>query len=311
MSVPFLPRSPMPPVEMMRQIFADNFFYIVYFQEPGVADAELGADAAVTMRKLLCGVAVTEGDDAAAQAITMAANDGSGFVERMPDPGAIWDRLPLDQHSEWGRGDVRESDLQGNFLNDYVMAAMNLRAAETGWAVRSNPYEGGSDQGRFLERGIPSVLLWHFTDSFYDTNLDRIDKVSRDELENVTTAALGLVHHFVQAGAGRASEVLDIVMAAARKRLSIEANTARGFLAAPAVAQNAVQREAVLDRERHILQAWGRWYRQAVLSVEGFDPGLPFVERTELQARIDAALTELRAMERETLESLSAVPAGN
>ena len=28
---------------MMRAAFADNFFYIVYFQEPGIADAELNA----------------------------------------------------------------------------------------------------------------------------------------------------------------------------------------------------------------------------------------------------------------------------
>ena len=28
----------------MRQVFGDNFFYILYFQEPGVADADLGRD---------------------------------------------------------------------------------------------------------------------------------------------------------------------------------------------------------------------------------------------------------------------------
>ena len=45
MSVPFLPRGPMPPVQLMRQVFGDTFFYILYFQEPGVADADLGRDA--------------------------------------------------------------------------------------------------------------------------------------------------------------------------------------------------------------------------------------------------------------------------
>ncbi len=35
MSVPFLPRGDRPPIEAMRFVFADNFFYIVYFQEPG------------------------------------------------------------------------------------------------------------------------------------------------------------------------------------------------------------------------------------------------------------------------------------
>ena len=46
MSVPYPPRTPAPPVKLMRKLFGDNFFYIIYFQEPGVADAELGADAA-------------------------------------------------------------------------------------------------------------------------------------------------------------------------------------------------------------------------------------------------------------------------
>lgn len=97
MSVPFMPRAPMPPVQMMRAIFADNFFYIVYFQEPGVADAELARDTATTMRKLLCGVAVRDGEDAAAAAAAMAAADGRGFVERMPEPESIPDWITQEE----------------------------------------------------------------------------------------------------------------------------------------------------------------------------------------------------------------------
>ena len=44
MSVPFIPRGERPPTEAMRFIFGDAFFYMLYFQEPGVADADLGAD---------------------------------------------------------------------------------------------------------------------------------------------------------------------------------------------------------------------------------------------------------------------------
>ena len=45
MSVPFIPRPPMPPIAMLRAaLLGDSFFYMVYFQEPGVADAELGGD---------------------------------------------------------------------------------------------------------------------------------------------------------------------------------------------------------------------------------------------------------------------------
>lgn len=86
MSVPFLPRAPMPPVEMMRAAFADAFFYIVYFQEPGVADADLGADPATTMRRMLCGVSMKEGQ---APDPTNFANDGRGFVDRLPEPDAL------------------------------------------------------------------------------------------------------------------------------------------------------------------------------------------------------------------------------
>lgn len=87
MSVPFLPRAPMPPVQTMRAAMGDAFFYILYFQESGVADANLGADPATTMRRLLAGVRVREGQGPDPAAF---ANDGRGFVERMPEP----DELP-------------------------------------------------------------------------------------------------------------------------------------------------------------------------------------------------------------------------
>jgi pimeloyl-ACP methyl ester carboxylesterase len=88
MSVPFIPRGPMAPVAMMRQVMGDNFFYILYFQEPGVADAELGGDAARTMRRLLAGM--TPGATAAPDAM---ANDGRGFIDRMPEPEGLPDWL--------------------------------------------------------------------------------------------------------------------------------------------------------------------------------------------------------------------------
>jgi len=234
-----------------------------------------------------------------------AVNGAVPLVERMPDPGAIWDRAPLDIHSEWGRGDVRESDLSGNFLNAYVMAAMHVRQAATGWPVRSNPYEGGSDHVSFLERGIPAALLWHFTDPYYHTSLDRLDKVSLVEMEHVAVTTLGLVHHFAEAGLERANEVLGLVMAAARERLQAEAATARERLGLQAVAEDETQRALVSDRERGILAAWSHWYREAVLSIEHFEPGYAtHPERRLLEERIDEALAELRQLERDHLASV-------
>jgi pimeloyl-ACP methyl ester carboxylesterase len=87
MSVPFLPRGPMPPVQLMRQVFGDSFFYILYFQEPGVADAELGADAGTTMRRMLAGLTVPA--DGSVDLAGLAAPDGKGFVDRMPEPAGL------------------------------------------------------------------------------------------------------------------------------------------------------------------------------------------------------------------------------
>jgi pimeloyl-ACP methyl ester carboxylesterase len=98
MSVPFLPRAPMPPVETMRAIFADAFFYIVYFQEPGVADAELSADPAMTMRRLLAGVSLRAGEAPDPSAF---ANDGRGFVERMAEPDGLPDWLTQDEFDHY------------------------------------------------------------------------------------------------------------------------------------------------------------------------------------------------------------------
>jgi pimeloyl-ACP methyl ester carboxylesterase len=64
LSVPFTPRMPVSPMAMWRQAFGDRF-YQVYFQEPGVAERELEADVAETMRRFLIGAS---GDRPAADA---------------------------------------------------------------------------------------------------------------------------------------------------------------------------------------------------------------------------------------------------
>jgi pimeloyl-ACP methyl ester carboxylesterase len=82
LSVPLIPRTAMPPVPMMRQIFGDRFFYILYFQEPGVADADLGADPAETMTRMLAGLTLAA--DGGVDLTVLAHPDGTGFVDRLP-----------------------------------------------------------------------------------------------------------------------------------------------------------------------------------------------------------------------------------
>ena len=53
MSVPFVPRTPLPPTQLMKAMAGDRFMYILYFQEPGKAEAELDPRPQELLRKML------------------------------------------------------------------------------------------------------------------------------------------------------------------------------------------------------------------------------------------------------------------
>ncbi|MBL0891715.1 MAG: M28 family peptidase, partial [Gemmatimonadaceae bacterium] len=103
-----------------------------------------------------------------------ATTGGTFLIEKMPDPSAVWVRGE-DQHSEWGGRPLAEKDIRAHWFNDFVRNRCLDRARQTNWVVKANPFEGGSDHTPFLNSSIPAVLLWHFTDQFYHTDLDRIE----------------------------------------------------------------------------------------------------------------------------------------
>jgi pimeloyl-ACP methyl ester carboxylesterase len=85
-SVPYMPRGQAPPIQQMKQVFGDNFFYILYFQEPGVAEAELEADVRRWLRLLLCNASGDAPRGAALPQKTKEAKllDGVQEPERLP-----------------------------------------------------------------------------------------------------------------------------------------------------------------------------------------------------------------------------------
>ena len=85
MSVPYLQRSPAPPTQLFRQVFQDRFFYILYFQEPGVAEAELEADVRRTMRVTL----YSWSGDAPPGAAAPEKPKGAKLLEGMAEPGRL------------------------------------------------------------------------------------------------------------------------------------------------------------------------------------------------------------------------------
>ena len=105
-SVPFV-RYPMPPVELFRQLVGDRFFYIVYFQEVGPAEAELGADPRDTLLRMLWTVSGEGMSGRAAQNMVSARPaEGTGFLDTLsvPPSGQLPDWLTEDDLDTYAAG---------------------------------------------------------------------------------------------------------------------------------------------------------------------------------------------------------------
>ena len=169
---------------------------------------------------------------------------GTFLIEKGPDPTAYWDR-PSDPHSEWGKSKVDRALLRGTFLNDLHLAVALRRARDTGWVVRTNPYEGGSDHTSFTKAGVPSLLNWHFTDRYYHTNLDTIDKVSAVTMGHVATAVATTATFLASADGSDVEPVRGLLQRAQQAREQTERGNG-----APA----------------EVLAAWKTWYDEAIAS---------------------------------------------
>ncbi|MET0635340.1 MAG: M28 family peptidase [Chitinophagaceae bacterium] len=213
---------------------------------------------------------------------------GTFLIEKMPDPSAIWTRGE-DKHSEWGAGVVGEKDLFPHYYNDLILEICKAQGKYANWVVNTNPFEGGSDHTPFLNNKIPGLLLWHFTDMFYHTDNDRLDKVSAETLKNVGVSALTTGLFLASADQAAALEVIRWVKTAADKRMETELALSRKAIAAGKPA----------DKEKQILQSWSNWYTGALTSIGN----LPVKkETTRVGSAIKFAVTSL---EKNTTAQLS------
>ncbi|RYY58035.1 MAG: M28 family peptidase [Chitinophagaceae bacterium] len=204
---------------------------------------------------------------------------GTFLIEKMPDPSAIWTRGE-DKHSEWGAGQVKKSDLFPHYYNDLILAVCRSQGRQDGWVVNTNPFEGGSDHTPFLQNHIPGLLLWHFTDVFYHTDNDRLDKVSAVTMKNVGVSALATGLFLTTADDQAAGELVRLVKDAADRRLQAELVLSKKEIGAGKPAAG----------ELEILKAWHDWYRGALVSIGN----LPVKsENTKLGSTIKVAVNQL------------------
>lgn len=91
LSVPYTPRGSRPPVAALRAGIGEGF-YMIYFQQPGVADAELSRDLPATFRRVLSSASGTEpgtpssSGEGRGQPIVPA---GGGFLDLCPEPAVL------------------------------------------------------------------------------------------------------------------------------------------------------------------------------------------------------------------------------
>jgi aminopeptidase YwaD len=178
---------------------------------------------------------------------------GTFLIEKMPDPSAVWTRGE-EKHTEWGGRPLPESAIVPHYFNDFMLSRCLDQAATNGWVVKTNPFEGGSDHTPFLNAKIPGLLLWHFTDVFYHTDADRIDKVSAWEMKNVGVSALVAAYTLTANNEKLVRYLIDEYKQSALKRLDIEA----------ALSKTAIANGGNKETEMHILEVWTKFYVEAL-----------------------------------------------
>jgi len=134
LSVPYAPRGPVSSLTIIRSLLGEGF-YIAYFQQPGVAEAELERDVRMTLRKLLC--SRFGGASAETETVQPIVPQGGGILDIMSDPQALPPWL-TEQDIDYYTSEFERTGFTGG-LNWYrtIDKSWELMAAWTGALVHS------------------------------------------------------------------------------------------------------------------------------------------------------------------------------
>jgi epoxide hydrolase A/B len=134
LSVPYRPRGSTRPTAAMPRT-DDAWFYQLYFQEPGVAEAELERDVRATIRRLL----YSGSGDVPRQSSTLAGPDGVGMVPRRG--GLLSRTVEPETLPKW----LTEADVEyyaGQFAKTGFRGGLNwYRNIDRSWEVLA-PFAG-------------------------------------------------------------------------------------------------------------------------------------------------------------------------
>lgn len=146
LSVPFSPRAATPPLDMMKEIFKDMFFYQLYFQKPGVAEAEWETNVRVNLRKFYH--------------IGSGAFDADNFIApRSPDSDLLSDIKDPKTLGDW----CTESDLDfytGEFEHSGFRGPLNYyRNHNLTWSLTEGSPKKINQPALFVAGGKDGVIM--------------------------------------------------------------------------------------------------------------------------------------------------------
>jgi hypothetical protein len=95
--------------------------------------------------------------------------------------------------------------------------------------------------------------MWHFTDAYYHTNLDRLEMVSPDEMKNVGVSTLAAGFTLVNASEKTTLQLIKETRASASERISKEF----------ALSKDLVSQKGNIKDQQHIIDVWGKYYSKA------------------------------------------------
>jgi len=141
LSVPFSPRAERPPLDTMKEVFKDRFFYQLYFQEPGVAEAEFERDVRLALRKFMY---MASGD--AEFSVIRPKTPDQDLLSDLPDPAKMPDWL-TPEDLDFYVGEFERSGFRGplNYYRNHNLTWELTRGAPTRIQQRAMFVAGDKD----------------------------------------------------------------------------------------------------------------------------------------------------------------------
>lgn len=157
LSVPFMPRSPIQPMPMLREMFKGQFFYQLYFQEPGVAEAEFERDIRMCLKKFL----VLGGGETDLASLPVKGEHDDMF-SNMPEPKSLPKWL-TEADLDFFTGEFSRSGLRGplNYYRNHDLYWELTKDAPT--EIRQPAmYVAGTNDGVVMMAAAGIEMMPHF-----------------------------------------------------------------------------------------------------------------------------------------------------